>query len=172
MAKTYTAAALGVAFASNKSLLGLFNAHATRKVKIYRVWQLNNQTSAITGVLTSCALRKVSSLSGGTVVTPVAHDTGNTSADLTSITCVTGGTFANTADNQLRVWMWSGDEPAVSSATSDEFQCIVPLMCVWDSTGDSNIEPITLNTNEGVHVVQPGSNAVGVSDIFIEFTVS
>lgn len=172
MAKTYTASAIGVAFASNKSLLGLLNAHATRKVKIYRVWQLNNQTTGVTGVLSSCSLRMLSALTAGTAVTPVAHDTGNTAVDLTSVTCVTGGTATQTGGNALRVWMWSTDEPAVSAATSDEFQCIVPLMCVWDSTGDSNIEPIVLNTNEGVHVVQPGANAVGLSDIFIEFTVS
>jgi len=172
MAKTYTAAAIGVAFASAKSLLGVFNAHATRKVKLYRAWQLNNQTTGVTGVLTSCSLRKISALSAGTAVTPVAHDTGNATVDLTSVTCNTGGTFTNTGDNPWRVWMWSSDEPAVSSATSDEFQCIVPLMCMWDSTGDTNIEPITLNTSEGVHITQPGANAVGISDCFLEFTVS
>lgn len=172
MAKTYTASAIGVAFASNKSLLGIINAHATRKVKIYRVWTLNNQTSAVTGVLTSMSLRMLSALSAGTAVTPVAHDTGNTSFDLTSVTVVTGGTATQTGGNALRVWMWSGDEPAVSTATSDEFQCLVPLNLIWDSTGDTNIEPIVLNTNEGIHVVQPGSNAVGIVDVFIEFTVS
>lgn len=172
MAKTYTASAIGVAFASNKSLLGVLNAHATRKVKLYRAWQLNNQTTGVTGVLTSCSLRKISALSGGTAVTPAQHDTGNTSVDLTSVTCVTGGTATNTGDNPLRVWMWSGDEPAVSSATSDEFQCIIPLMCLWDSTGDSNIEPVVANTTEGFHIVQPGANAVGISDLFMEFTVS
>lgn len=172
MAKTYTASAIGVAFASNKSLLGVLNAHATRKVKLYRAWQLNNQTTGVTGVLTSCALRKISALSGGTAVTPAQHDTGNTSVDLTSVTCVTGGTATNTGDNALRVWMWSGDEPAVSGATSDEFQCIIPLMCLWDSTGDSNIEPVVANTTEGWHIVQPGANAVGISDLFMEFTVS
>jgi hypothetical protein len=172
MAKTYTAAAIGVAFASNKSLLGLYNAHASRKVRVYRVWTLNNQTGAVTGVLTTMALRKLSSLSGGTTVTPVQHDSANATVDLTSITCNTNGSFGNTADAQLRIWMWSSDEPAVSSATSDEFQCIVPLMCIWDSTGDSNIEPITLNTNEGVHVLQPGANTVGILDVFAEFTVA
>lgn len=172
MAKTYTAYATGIAFASNKSLLGIFNAHATRKVKLYRVWVLNNQTSGVTGVLTSMLLRKISALSAGTAVTPVAHDTGNTSVDLTSVTCVTGGTFTNTGDNAFRQIMWSGDEPAVSSATSDELQCIVPLMCIWDSTGDSNIEPFVCNTNEGIHILQPGSNAVGILDVAFEFTVS
>jgi hypothetical protein len=171
MAKTYTASAIGVAFASNKSLLGILNAHASRKVRIYRVWVLNNQTAAVTGVLTSMSVRKLSALTGGTAVTPVQHNTGNAAVDLTSVTCVTNGTATQTGDNALRVVMWSGDEPAVSSASSDEFQCIVPLMCIWDSTGDSNIEPITLNQNEGVHVVQPGSNAVGILDVFIEFTV-
>lgn len=172
MAKTYTAYATGIAFASNKSLLGLFNAHATRKVKLYRAWVLNNQTSAVTGVLTSMLLRKISALSAGTAVTPVAHDTGNATVDLTSVTCVTGGTFTNTGDNAFRQIMWSGDEPAVSSATSDELQCIVPLMCIWDSTGDSNIEPFVCNTNEGIHILQPGANAVGILDVAFEFTVS
>jgi hypothetical protein len=172
VAKTYTAAAIGIAFASNKSLLGLYNAHASRKVRVYRAWTLNNQTTAVTGVLTALALRKISALSGGTALTPVAHDTGNTSIDLTSVTCNTNGSFTNTLEAQLRTWVWSTDEPAVSSGTSDEFQCLVPLNCIWDSTGDSNIEPITLNTNEGVHILQPGSNAVGILDLFLEFTVS
>lgn len=172
MAKTYTASAIGIAFASNKSLLGILNGHASRDVKVYRVWTLNNQTTGVTGVLTSMSIRMLSNLTGGTAVTPVAHDTSNTGVDLTSITCVTNGSATQTGGNALRVWMWSGDEPAVSAATSDEFQCLVPLNCVWDSTGDSNIEPITLNQNEGVHVVQPGSNAVGIVDVFMEFTVS
>jgi len=172
MAKTYTAATLGAAFASNKSMLALFNAHASRKVKLYRVWLLNNQTTAVTGVVTTMLLRKISALSAGTAVTPVAHDSANATVDLTSVTCNTGGTFTNTADAAFRQILWSGDEPAVSSATSDEFQCLVPLNCIWDSTGDSNIEPLVMNTTEGWHVVQPGANAVGVLDVFFEFTIS
>jgi hypothetical protein len=171
MAKTYTATATGIAFASNKSLLAIFNEHATRKVKIYRVWVLNNQTSAVVGVLTALNLRKISNLTGGTAVTPLQHDSSNTTVDLTSITCVTNGTATNTGNNPLRVVLWSGDEPSVSSATSDELECIVPLMCIWDSTGDANIEPFTLNQNEGITITQPGSNAIGVVDLFIEFTV-
>lgn len=173
MAKTYTASALGIAFASNKSLLGIYNAHASRVVKVYRVWTLNNQTAAVTGVLTVMTLRKLSNLTSGTAVTPAQHDTANTGVDLTSITVVTNGTATNTGDNAFRQWAWSSDEPAVSTATSDELQCIVPLNCIWDSsTGNSAIEPITLNQNQGLSVTQPGSNAVGLVDVFIEFTVS
>ena len=150
MAKTYTAAAIGVAFASNKSMLAVFNAHASRKVKVYRIWMLNNQTSAVTGVIAANVIRKISSLSSGTGVTPVAHDSSNASVDLTSVTCATGGTAGDTADAIMRQWIWSGDEPAVSSATSDEFECIPALMCMWDSTGDSNIEPLVANRREAV----------------------
>lgn len=172
MAKTYTVAAVGVAFASNKSLLGMFNAHASRALKLYRVWTLNNQTTAVTGVLSSMSLRRISALSGGTALTPVAHDTANTGVDLTSITTNTNGAFTNTGDAQLRIWMWSTDEPSVSAATSDELQCIVPLNCVWDSTGDTNIEPLTSMQTQGAHILQPGSNVVGVLDVFAEFTIS
>jgi hypothetical protein len=172
MAKTYTVAGVGITFASNKSMLGVLNAHASRKLSLYRAWTLNNQTAAVTGVITSMALRRISALTGGTALTPVAHDTSNTAFDLTSITAAAGGTATNTADAQFRIWMWSGDEPAVSSATSDEFQCIVPLMCIWDSTGDANIEPLVANQNQGYHIVQPGANAVGVVDLFMEFTIS
>lgn len=171
MAKTYTASAIGIAFASNKSLLGMFTAHASRPLKLYRLWMLNNQTAGVTGVLSSCALRRISALSGGTAITPVQHDSANTAVDLTSVTVNTNGTFTNTADTQMRIWMWSTDEPAVSGATSDELQCIVPLNCVWDSTGDTNIEPLTCNQDQGVHCLQPGSNAVGITDVFAEFTI-
>jgi hypothetical protein len=172
MAKTYTAASTLIAFASNKSMLGIYNSNATNKVKIYRVWQLNNQTDSVTANVTSLALRRISAFSGGTAVTPVAHDTANTNYDLTSVTCATNGAFTNTSDAAFRVWMWSDHQPSVTAATSDEFECIIPLMCIWDSSGDTNLEPIVCNTSEGVHVVQAGTNAVGTTDIFMEFTVS
>ena len=174
MAKTYTAAATGIAFASQKSMLGLINAHASRDDKIYRAWVLNNQTAAVTGVLTTMHARKLSALTGGTTITPVAHDTGNTSFDLTSVTCVTNGSATETGDTPWKTWMWSSDEPAVSTATSDELQCIIPLMTVLDYTGDANIEPITLNQNEGFHLKHTQSTTAGsaICDLFIEFTVS
>jgi hypothetical protein len=48
MADTFTAAATGATFASNKSMLGLFNgAGSGRVLRVYRIWCLNNQTSAV-----------------------------------------------------------------------------------------------------------------------------
>jgi hypothetical protein len=171
MAQTYTVAAVGATFANNKSMLGLFNgAGSGRFIKVYRVWVLNNQTAGVTGVLTTWALRRTTAQSGGTSITPVKHDTASETAPAQCL-FATGGTVTLTGV-ELRRWMWSNDEPAVSSATSDEFECLVPLNCVWDSTGDANIEPIVLREGEGISVHHTGSSAVGLADVFVEYTLA
>ena len=81
MAQTYTAAGIGVAFGNNKSMLGIFNGVGSgRVVRVYRVWVLNNQTAAVTGVLTTWTLRKTSAQSAGTAITPTKHDTASETA--------------------------------------------------------------------------------------------
>lgn len=170
MAATHTAAGIGVTFGNVKHMLSLFNGSGSGRIlRVYRVWTLNNQTVGVTGVLTTFALRRTQAQSGGTAVTPTKHDS-NSSSLPAQVLCAAGATVTNTSDTELRRWMWSNDEPTVSAATSDELECIVPLNCVWDSTGDSNIEPITLREGQGLTVQHTGSSAVGLADIFIEFT--
>lgn len=171
MAKTYTASGIAVAFGNNKSMLAIFNgAGSGRVIRIYRVWTLNNQTAGVTGVLTTFALRRSTAQSAGTAITPVKHDT-TSETHPAQILVATGGTVTLSSDLAMRTWMWSNDEPAASSGTSDEFETLVPLNCVWDSTGDANIEPITLREGQGIDVRHSGSSAVGVCDVFIEYTV-
>lgn len=173
MAQTYTAAALATAFGNNKSMLAIFNGTGSgRVVRIKRIWVLNNQTAAVTGVLTSFALKRSSAQSAGTAITPTKHDS-NSEALPGTVLVATGGTVTQTADVALRTWVWSNDEPAASGATSDEFECLVPLNCVWDSaTGDADLEPITLREGQGIDVRHTGTTTVGVCDIFIEFTMA
>jgi hypothetical protein len=171
MAQTYTAAAVGATFGNNKSMLGIFNGSGSgRVVRVYRIWVLNNQTAGVTGVLTTWALRRTTAQSGGTSLTPVKHDTTSETAPA-QVLFATGAT-ATLALTELRRWMWSNDEPAASSATSDEFETLVPLNCVWDSTGDANIEPIVLREGEGISVHHSGSSAVGLCDVFVEYTLA
>lgn len=170
MAETHTLAAIGATFANNKSMCALFNGSGSGRVlRVYRVWVLNNQTAGVTGVLTTWTLRKTSAHSGGTSITPTKHDT-NSATLAAQILAGTGNTVTLTGDVALRAWVWSNDEPAASSGTSDEFECLVPLNCVWDSTGDSNIEPIVLREGQGISVHHSGSSAVGLCDVFVEFT--
>lgn len=172
MAQTYTVAAIGATFGNNKSMLGVFNGSGSgRVVRVYRVWVLNNQTAGVTGVLTTWTLRKSSAQSAGTAITPTKHDTTSETAPA-QVLFATGGTVTLTSEVEFRRWVWSNDEPAASSGTSDEFETLIPLNCVWDSTGDSNIEPIVLREGQGISVHHSGSSAVGVADIFVEYTLA
>lgn len=171
MAATFTLAAIGVTFGNAKFMASLFNGSGSGRVlRVKRVWCLNNQTSAVTGVLTTFSLRRTSAQSAGTSVTPTKHDTSSSNLPA-QVLAATGATVTNTSDAALRTWVWSNDEPAASTGTNDEFECLVPLNCVWDSaTGDTDIEPIVLREGQGVTVQHTGASAVGVADIFIEFT--
>lgn len=167
--QTHTAGFIGPAFANNKSMAAIFNGSGSgRIVRIQRVWMLNNQTAGVTGVLTTMNIRRTSAQSAGTAVVPVKHDTA--SSTLPAQVLVATGATVTLTGVELRRWMWSNDEPAVSSGTSDEFECLVPLNLVWDATGDSDIEPLVLREGEGVSIHHPGSTAVGICDIFVEFT--
>jgi hypothetical protein len=172
MAQTYTVGAVGATFGNNKSMLGIFNGVGSgRIVRVYRVWVLNNQTAGVTGVLTTWTMRRSSAQTGGTAITPTKHDTASETAPAQCL-FATGPTATLTADVALRAWVWSNDEPAVSSATSDEFETLVPLNCVWDSTGDANIEPLVLREGQGVSIHHAGSSAVGLCDVFVEYTLA
>ena len=76
MAATFTAGGIGVTFGNGKHMLSLFNgASSGRVLRVKRIWVLNNQTSGVTGVLTTWAVRRTSAQSAGTSVTPTKHDT-------------------------------------------------------------------------------------------------
>lgn len=170
MAATFTLAALGATFANGKHMLSLFNgAGSGRVLRLYRVWILNNQTAAVTGVLTTLGLRRTTSQSGGTAIAATKHDTASSNL-AAQILAASGATVGNSADVSYRTIVWSNDEPAASTASSDEMECMVPLNLIWDSTGDANVEPITLRESQGVTLHHTGTSAVGLCDIFFEFT--
>jgi hypothetical protein len=173
MAQTYTLGGIGVTFGNGKHMLSVFNGSGSgRIIRVKRIWVLNNQTAGVTGVLTTFAIRRTSAQSAGTSITPTKHDTSSETAPAQCL-FATGATVTNTGDVELRRFMWSNDEPTASTGTSDEFECLVPLVCVWDSaTGDTAIEPITLREGQGCTVQHTGTSTVGVCDIFIEYTLA
>lgn len=171
MAATFTALFAGVAFGNNKSMAGLLNGSGSGRVlRVKRIWVLNNQTSAVTGVLTTFEVRRSTAQSSGTTVTPVKHDTSSSNL-AAQVLCAHGATVTSAAADAVRKFMWSNDEPAASTGTSDELECLVPLNCVFDAaTGDADLEPLVLREGQGIDVRHTGSSAVGVVDVIIEFT--
>lgn len=172
MAQTYRALITGTAFASNKSMASLFNGVGSgRVVRVKRVWQLNNQTAAVTGVLTTMELRRTSASTGGVAGAVVKMDTASETLPA-QITFASGSTDTLTGDPAFMRYMWSNDEPAAGTLSNDETECIPALATVFDSTGDVDIEPIVLRAGEGLSVRHTGSSAVGIADVIVEFTLA
>lgn len=172
MANTWRATAQGTAWGNGKSMHDLFNTSSSaRYIRIYRAYLFNNGTSAVTGVLTEVRVtRLTTSISGGSTVTPVAHDTSNSALDANTTSGV-GRTV--TTGSIFRQLQYSNDEPAVSANTMDEWELLVPFAEIWNAGyGDSNVQPITCrgSQNEGFQILNQGATAVGSASTEIEFT--
>lgn len=166
---TFMVYAPGVTYNTSKSLVDSTNGDATKKSKLWRLWLLNNQTAAITGVVLLLLFRRLTATSsGGTALTPVPCDSAGTALDA-DITAGTGRTV--TAGATFRRVMVSSDEPSVSGASWDEMECNVPLSVLWDTGyGDSNVGPMTFNQNQGFDLQQSTTSVVGICDINFELT--
>ena len=169
MAATWHAFTQAAAYAANKHMLDVFNASGATTVRIYRAWLFNNQTTGVTGVLNFVSVFRTSAASGGTAVTPVAHNTANTALPA-QVTAGTGRTITTGA--QFRRLLMSPDEPTVSTADWDALMCLVPFAEIWNSGyGDSVVDPVTcLAANAQGFTVQSITQTVGTADLEIEFT--
>jgi hypothetical protein len=172
MAQTFTYYAKDIAFAATRVMAGIKNLHATEVIKVRRVGLINAQTAGVTGVVCSLEFRKDTNPTWTSPVTTghtiATHDSTNTAPASYSYGSV--GTYTAAAAMTLRRTIWSSDEAAASSATSDELECFVPLNVLFDAGyGDANVQPLTLRQNDfaGVYNI---SGAAGLLDIWTEFT--
>lgn len=159
--------------ASAKYMLSIFNGVGSGKiVRVYRIWVLNNQSVAVTGVFPVYDIRRITAQSGVTAVAPVPYDTASTAIPA-QITCGTVGTITMT--DVFRRFVFSSDEPRTNAALSqDEIEAIPALSLIWDAGyGDSNVESIVCREGYGVVIYCAGiASAAGIVDILIEFTVT
>lgn len=169
MANTWTLYNSGIAFAAAKVMAGILNG-GTRVLRIARMGMLNNQTAGVTGVACLAEIRKYpATMTWGTptAVTPVAHD--STNSALSSVTAGNSGTPGGSTPVTLRRIFWSSDEPSISTATSDELECFVPLNVIWDAGyGDAAVQKIAVRQNEGFNLYNT-TGAAGIVDIWTEF---
>jgi len=92
MAATWRATGGAIAYGSGKDMLDVFNATGTaRVIRAYRMYWFNNGTAAVTGVITTGQVRRITAASAGTAVTPVKHDTSSGALDANT-TCGTNRT--------------------------------------------------------------------------------
>lgn len=176
MAATYIATATAVTWStSNKVFFSIFNGSGSGKiVKIKRVWVLNAQASAATGIVQTFGLYKITTdTSGGspTTITATKYDTN--SADVPAQITIKTANTTNGTSSLLYQQIFSGDEPAVSTFTMDELEAIPNLMLVWDvGYGNTSIQPLTLRADQGFSIYNAGvASSAGNIDINVEFTL-
>jgi hypothetical protein len=173
MASTFTSFASQITFAANKAMSYIMNTNAVNVVKVRKIAVKNNQTSSVTGVICQLELRKYSTaltFTGNTSITPTSLDSANTALTGTitagSATTIATGTLLGTLDRMF----WSSDEPAISTATNDELQCLNGLTTLYEWIPHSDVQPITLRENQAL-VVFNTTGAAGLLDTIITFTV-
>ncbi|MFN7340756.1 MAG: hypothetical protein ACK5VI_06725, partial [Opitutia bacterium] len=67
----------------------MFNGTSSaRIIRVYRCYWFNTGTTAVTGVLTTAQVRRITAASAGTAVTPVRNDTSSSALDANT-TCGT-----------------------------------------------------------------------------------
>jgi hypothetical protein len=171
MAATFRATGGGIAYASSKDMLNVFNGTATaRVIRVYRGYWFNNGTAAVTGVLTTAQCRRITAASAGTAVTPVKHDTNSSNLDAAT-TCGTNQTTTGT--DIFRRFLFVNEEPIVAGTTQANWLTLVPFAEIWNAGyGDTNVEPVTCRATQGFQLFHSGSSAVGTADLEIEFTDS
>jgi hypothetical protein len=177
MAATYTVTAQGVALpttAAAKTLLSVYNLHATQKLNIVRVWVQNTGIAAVTGVYQTLSLGRhtTDQTVGATTVTPIKHDTD--SLNLLNATTKHSPTTSVTLVDTFRQFAWTGDEFATGVAKLENLVTFPQFSIIWDSGyGDTNIEPIVLNQNEGLALTSAGvASGVGTVDVSFEIYTS
>lgn len=166
---TFTTAGTAIGVGNNKSMISIFNADAALLTKVHEIYVVNVQTSAVTGVTGVFELRRITSHSGGTLLTPVSMDTTDTlDAD---ITVRTGSTVGGEDANLMWRSLFSTDDwgPGTVDTESNDhvFQTMHPI---FSRKTDSGTKPLVLRQNEGLTVKFATNSSAGTFDIFLVFT--
>lgn len=165
----YTLAAIGATFRPKKNMITLFNGTGSGKVlKVWKVWILNNQSVAITGIISEMRLYRITSTGGGSALTPVKHNYSVPSLP-SQVVAAEGAT--NLLSTMFRRLVWSTEEPVATASNSNVIELVPRWNRLWETSIDqTNLEPIVLNEGQGVCVYFATTSSVGQADFFMEFT--
>jgi hypothetical protein len=167
-AATFTTVAPNITIGNNKSMLSVTNA-GSNICKIQEIYLVNVQATAVTGILGTFELRRISSHSAGTVITNISTlDTADTFDS--NITIRTNSTVAGESSVLLWRSLFSTDEwgPGALDTESNDHsrQTFFPIF----SKKTSGTKPIVLRNNEGLNIKFATNSTAGSFDIMLVFT--
>jgi hypothetical protein len=162
---TYYALADAVACAQNKQVISIFNAAGSGRIlSIKKLFIINTQLANVTGVMLRHDVKKITTHSAGTVVTPVLCDTDNPALPA-EVTVRTAGTVTEGAT--LFPLTFNNDEVGATQAFPS-VQLLAGLN--WMPEGQE-IQEFRLREGEGITVKQITNSAVGQFAWFVVFTL-
>jgi hypothetical protein len=163
---TFYAIADRIAPAANKYIVTLFNTSSTRKVCIHRVYVFNWQTVAAVGILLEYEFRRISAVTGGTSITPIAADTADTlSSGITATHTSTGVTDSSL----IRRGYASSEEVKIGALTLENSLGVDDNIALVYNKKEG-VKPITLRQNQGVTIKNITSSTIGTISAVILFT--
>ncbi len=166
---TFMVIAAAVVPGNNKSMLSMFNAHATRKVRVHAIYLVNTQNTNVTGVIATFELRRLtgSAPSGGTDLTTTGVEQVDTAdAKDASWSVATGATVGTEATKLLWRVDWSNDEWISNTADQESADHQMQTMAPMWGKQNCTTKPIVLRTNEGAHVKCATNTTIGAFDVF------
>jgi hypothetical protein len=162
---TYYAVADNVTFAGNKTHLSIVNETGSGVlVAIRKLYAINLQIAAVTGVAIRMETRRLTAHSGGTLITPQSCDSNNPALPA-QVTVRTNSTPTGTT--LLYPFILTTEEEAATAALSKNvYQAMNSLQ-----PGGPDIQDYALREGEGFSVFQVTSSTVGSFAWLMVFTV-
>lgn len=163
---TWFVCATTVAFATAKVHLAIMNqASATKVIKIRKLFAINMQVTAVTGVAMQFSCATITTMTTtGTAITPVKADSTQGALE-TGVKCQTNNTV--TPGSFLWPWMSMSEEnTATQPFTVAQFQQWANIM-----PEGLEIRELTLNPGEGFAVTQSIVSIVGMFGWLLVFTI-
>lgn len=152
--------------AANQYNLAVKNLMTNQLVKLRKLFLINTQLTAATGVALQFDITRCSSITGGQVVTPNAADSNDgsiTTAQFTSVRSPSSVTQGVT----LYSWFTTNDEIGVTQAFPSSY--IQAGINMHPEGGE--IKELVLRQNEGVCIKQITSSAVGAFAVLAVITI-
>jgi hypothetical protein len=151
---TYYVWSTPAACAQNRQVLSLLNTSATQVIKVRKLFLINAQLTAVTGVGLQYDVKRISTLTGGTAITPNPADTAD--GALSGFTCAAGGTV--TEGVLLYSWYTMNDEIGVTAAAAvgGYLQASISMQ-----PEGNEVKELNLRNGEGFTVKQITNSTVG-----------
>lgn len=167
-APTFVAYGLGIGMGNNKSMMSIVNAAASGyHLHIREIRIINVQNTAVTGIISDWRLLRCTGHSGGTDITPAAHDT--TEPLQAGTTVKTGATISGEGTAVYRRWQFSTDEWGAGAADVESNSHDTQMNRSLFDTAPKT-KTIILREGEGITIKQVVNSTVGTFDIMVVFT--